>query len=80
VVRLSTKVRSYHGHGFISELWRFKLGERWLSRTEVAEYLGLHPHTIWKMHKEGRIPAVKIGRKLRFSLKDVVQALEPVGF
>ena len=56
------------------------MGERWLSRTEVAEYLGLHPHTVWKMHKEGRIPAVKIGRKLRFSLKDVVQALEPVGF
>ena len=53
--------------------------ERWLSRTEVAEYLGLHPQTVWKLHKEGRIPAVKIGRSLRFCLKDVVQALEPVG-
>lgn len=47
----------------------------WLTRTEVAEYLGLHPHTVWKMTQDGRLPAVKVGRRLRYHRNDIRQAI-----
>jgi excisionase family DNA binding protein len=39
---------------------------RLLDRVEKAELLGLHPDTLGRMAREGRIWAVKVGREWRF--------------
>ena len=33
---------------------------------EVAQYLGLHVMTVYKLTREGRVPAAKIGGQWRF--------------
>lgn len=38
---------------------------------EVAGYLGLHVMTVYKLTREGRVPAAKIGGQWRFK-KDVL--------
>ena len=40
---------------------------------EMAQYLKLHQITICKLSKEGKIPAIQIGRVWRFD-KDVIDA------
>ena len=37
-----------------------------MTTNEIAEYLKLHPITIIKYAKEGKIPATRIGRVWRF--------------
>ncbi len=38
---------------------------------EVAKYLGLHVMTVYKLTREGRVPAAKIGGQWRFK-RDVL--------
>ena len=38
---------------------------------EVAQYLGLHVMTVYKLTREGRVPADKIGGQWRFK-RDVL--------
>jgi len=38
---------------------------------EVARYLGLHAMTVYKLTREGRVPAAKIGGQWRFK-RDVL--------
>ena len=38
---------------------------------EVASYLGLHVMTVYKLTREGRVPAAKIGGQWRFK-RDVL--------
>ena len=38
---------------------------------EVAHYLGLHVMTVYKLTREGRVPAAKIGGQWRFK-RDVL--------
>ena len=38
---------------------------------EVAKYLGLHAMTVYKLTREGRVPAAKIGGQWRFK-RDVL--------
>ena len=38
---------------------------------EVAKYLGLHIMTVYKLTREGRVPAAKIGGQWRFK-RDVL--------
>ncbi len=55
---------------------------------ELAKYLRLHEQTVYKMAKEGRLPAYKVGSRWRFK-KDTIDSwlrdqresnlLEPVG-
>lgn len=40
---------------------------RLLTATEAAERLGLHPKTVVRMAREGRLPATKIGNGWRFA-------------
>jgi len=40
-----------------------------LTAKEVAEYLGLHPLTVHRYAREGKIPAFKIGTDWRFHRK-----------
>lgn len=39
---------------------------------EVARYLGLHVMTVYKLTREGRVPAAKIGGQWRFK-RDVLE-------
>ena len=40
-----------------------------LNAKEVADYLGLHPLTVHRYAREGKIPAFKIGTDWRFHKK-----------
>ena len=37
-----------------------------MTLSEVANYLGLHVMTVYKLTREGRVPAAKIGGQWRF--------------
>gem|GEM_PF-2214148 len=39
---------------------------------EVAEYLRLKPATIRRMAREGKIPAIKVGKSWRFSENQIL--------
>ena len=39
---------------------------------EVAQYLGLHVMTVYKLTRQGRVPAAKIGGQWRFK-RDVLE-------
>ena len=43
---------------------------------EVARYLGLHVMTVYKLTREGRVPAAKIGGQWRFKRDVLDQWLE----
>ena len=43
---------------------------------DVASYLGVHPMTIYKFAKAGKIPAFKIGSDWRFHRKYIDQWIE----
>lgn len=42
---------------------------------DVAKYLRLEPETVRAMAREGKIPALKVGRVWRFRLADVKEYL-----
>jgi excisionase family DNA binding protein len=44
-----------------------------ITSKEVAEYLNIHPLTVRKYAKEGKIPAFKIGTDWRFHKKYIDQ-------
>ncbi len=45
--------------------------EQIMTLREVAKYLGLHVMTVYKLTREGRVPAAKIGGQWRFK-RDVL--------
>lgn len=47
-----------------------------MTAAQVAEYLQLHKLTIYKYIREGRLPAVRLGRSLRIMKADVERFLE----
>ena len=44
-----------------------------MTRGEIAKYLGVHPMTVYRMLKSGRLPGFKLGRQWR-TKKDVLDA------
>ena len=42
-----------------------------MTTEEVAEYLHIHPQVVSKWAKEGRIPAVKVGKYWRVRWRDL---------
>jgi len=48
-----------------------KSSEQIMTLREVATYLGLHAMTVYKLTREGRVPAAKIGGQWRFK-RDVL--------
>ena len=44
-----------------------------LTLENVAEYLRVHPSTIYRLLKRRQLPAFKIGRDWRFSLESIDQ-------
>ena len=49
---------------------------QYLSRQEVADYLGVHPLTIYSLIKKGEIPASKVGNVYRINKDDVQKYLK----
>lgn len=44
-----------------------------LTRAQVAEALGVSPHAVWELYNAGKLRGVKVGRKLRFDVLDVLR-------
>ena len=53
-----------------------KRAEQIMTLREVAQYLGLHAMTVYKLTREGRVPAAKIGGQWRFKRDVLDQWLE----
>ena len=49
------------------------MDDRWLSVTEISEYLGVRRETIYKWLERKKMPAHKVGRLWKFK-KDEVDA------
>jgi putative molybdopterin biosynthesis protein len=45
--------------------------EKILTIQEVAERLGMHPVTVYRLAKEGRLPVFRVGRMLRFDAAEL---------
>jgi excisionase family DNA binding protein len=56
------------------------MGEEILTTQEVAELLKLHPKTVNKLAKSGRVPAYRIGRQWRFRKSEILKLLEKKNF
>jgi len=52
--------------------------EKYLTSEQVASLLQVHPFTVLKYLKEGKLPGVKIGRMYRIKECDVESFLEEV--
>lgn len=44
---------------------------RHLTASEVSERLGIPEYSIYAMAREGELPCLRIGRRVRFRLKDL---------
>jgi excisionase family DNA binding protein len=51
------------------------VGEEILTTQEVADLLKLHPKTVNKLAKSGKVPAYRIGRQWRFRKSEVIKLL-----
>lgn len=49
---------------------------RTMSVNEAAKELGVHPWTLYRWAREGRIPAVKLGRSVRFRVAALREWME----
>ncbi len=49
------------------------MAERWLSVEEIAEHLGVKRDTIYKWVRTKDIPFHKVGRLVKFQIKEVDQ-------
>ena len=57
-----------------------KVDDRFLSVSEVADYLGCDRITVQNMLRDGRLKAYTLGtRMLRIRLSDIESALQPYG-
>lgn len=50
--------------------------ERYLSRSEVCELLGISLPTLWRKTKDGEITATTIGRKVTYAESEVKRFME----
>ena len=50
--------------------------ERLLTARELADYLGFAPATVVDWAEQGKVPAFKVGGRLRFRLSEVEDWLE----
>lgn len=49
------------------------MAERWVSIDEISEHLGVKKDTIYKWVARKKMPAHKVGRLLKFQIKEVDQ-------
>ena len=46
-----------------------------LTAKELARRLGTHANQLYKLVRDGKIPAIKVGRALRFQWDEVIDTL-----
>lgn len=49
----------------------FKMQRKTLTAQEVADYIGVHPDTIYTMVREKQIPHFRVRRRIFFSLETI---------
>jgi excisionase family DNA binding protein len=49
------------------------MDDRWLSVDEIAAYLGIKPHTVYKWVVRKQMPGYRMGRLWKFRKEDVDQ-------
>ena len=49
------------------------MADRWLSVEEIAEHLGIKKDTVYKWVKTRKMPVHKVGRLLKFQVKEIDQ-------
>lgn len=47
------------------------MAERWVSVDEIAEHLGVKKDTVYKWVARKKMPAHKVGRLLKFQIKEI---------
>jgi len=47
------------------------MDEEFLTTEEVIDYLQIHPRTLYRLIKAGKLPAVRVGRQWRFRKQDL---------
>ncbi|MBI3621226.1 MAG: helix-turn-helix domain-containing protein [Nitrospirae bacterium] len=52
------------------------MGQQLLTISEVAKFLRLHHSTVYRLAREERLPAVKIGSQWRFHRSHIEQWLD----
>ena len=55
---------------------QLNLGKRLLNVKEAAQYLGLEVDTVYKKSRLRELPSVKVGRALRFDIKELDLLIE----
>jgi len=50
--------------------------KRWITPKEAAEYLSLHPISVYRLMAKGLIPSIKIGHSVRVDLKALDEIFE----
>ncbi len=50
--------------------------KRLLRPDEAAALLTISPRTLWTLTSEGKIPAVRLGRSVRYDVRDLEHAIE----
>jgi len=49
------------------------MADRWLSVEEIAQHLGIKKDTVYKWVRNRNMPAHKVGRLVKFQVKEVDQ-------
>lgn len=52
------------------------MDDAFLTTEEVLDYLQVHPRTVYRLIKAGKLPAVRVGRQWRFRKQDLEAWLE----
>ncbi len=50
-----------------------------ISEIEAARILGISPRTLWTLRTEGKIPFIRIGRSIRYSVEALRKWIEDQG-
>ena len=50
--------------------------KRLLSRAEACAFLGIHITTLYHLERQGKLPAVRIGKRVLFRIEDLEEFIE----
>jgi len=74
---MGTEMQSALGAGAVVAAAGLVPEERLLTVSEVADLLRINKSTVYRMAKQGRLPATRVGRQWRFSKSVLDRLLEP---
>ncbi len=74
---VGTEIQSALGAGAVVAAAGLVPEERLLTVSEVADLLRINKSTVYRMAKQGRLPATRVGRQWRFRKSVLDRLLEP---